>query len=494
MKHQFFWFYLVLLILPNLPTQAQGIFNEYKKKKEQSFKSYQNTKQKEINEYRIKKNLEFAKYIANKWETIQVFKGYETKIYPKPIDPIVIPNNNIPQLEISKIPIKGIIPVAPSPILTNPVKLPPLQKNEPDNSKTQILFLGTPCYIRLNNQLKFSLKGTSENEISQIFKKLSNTEYNELFEDCAQIYQDLRLNGWATLLLCQTISEKLLGKSNEAIILQTYFLTQLGYDARMCSFKNRLYLMTTTTEKVAHYYYVTIDSKPYYIWDLSYQGEQVNTYRKNMKDAICPIDFEQPTEMLIEYNPTETKTITSKRYPSASVSVKVNKNLINYYRTIPRFSGKPWNIYARQALETPCYRELIPQLQNVILNKTEAEAANILLNWVQTGFEYKTDEEQFGFEKPFFKEEVIYYPYCDCEDRSILFCYLIKQMLHLDVVLLYYPGHLTTAVQFNTNIKGDYIQIDGKKYIICDPTYIGAEIGRCMPNFKKSSFDVIKTK
>lgn len=80
MKHQFFWFYLVLLILPNLPTQAQGIFNEYKKKKEQSFKSYQNTKQKEFNEYRIKKNLEFAKYIANKWETIQVFKGYETKI------------------------------------------------------------------------------------------------------------------------------------------------------------------------------------------------------------------------------------------------------------------------------------------------------------------------------------------------------------------------------------------------------------------------------
>lgn len=45
------------------------------------------------------------------------------KYNPKPIDPIVIPNNNIPQLEISKIPIKGIIPVAPSPILTNPVKI-----------------------------------------------------------------------------------------------------------------------------------------------------------------------------------------------------------------------------------------------------------------------------------------------------------------------------------------------------------------------------------
>lgn len=159
---------------------------------------------------------------------------------------------------------------------------------------------------------------------------------------------------------------------------------------------------------------------------------------------------------------------------------------------MPTFSGKPWNIYARQALETPCYHELIPQLQKAIQNKTETEAANILLNWVQTGFEYKTDNEQFGFEKPFFKEEVIYYPYSDCEDRSILFSYLIKQMLHLDVVLLYFPGHLATAVRFNNTVKGDYVQVNGEKYIICDPTFVGAEIGRCMPNFKTVSFDVIE--
>lgn len=490
MKRIYYFICLIFLIQPYVC--AQNTFEEYKKQKEQAFKSYQTKKQKEFNEYRKKKNLEFAKYIANKWETMQVFKGKATKILPKPVDPIVAPDTPTPDFDITEIPIKDIIPSKPSPILDNPVKLPPLQEKEPLNTKTQITFLGTPCYVELNNQLTFSLNGTSEKEISRIFNKLSDSKYDNLFKDCAQIYQEMKLNGWATLLLCKTISEKLLGKSNEAIILQTYLLTQLGYDARICNYKNHLYLMTTTTEDIARYYFITLNHKPYYIWDLNYRGEQVSTYKNNMKDAICPIDFDHPTEMHLTYAPTTIKQIKSKRYPSAIASVKVNKNLIDYYNMMPVFSGKPWNIYARQALETPCYRELIPQLQTAIKNKTETEAANILLNWVQTGFEYKTDEEQFGFEKPFFKEEVIYYPYCDCEDRSILFSYLIKQILHLDVVLLYFPGHLATAVHFNNIVKGDYVLVNGEKYTICDPTFIGAEIGRCMPNFKTASFDVIK--
>lgn len=491
MKRIYYFIFLIFSVQSYL--YAQNTFEEYKKQKEQAFKNYQTEKQRKFNEYRQKKNLEFAKYIANKWETMQVFKGKATKILPKPINPIVAPDTPTPDFDIAEIPIKDIIPAEPTPIPDNPVKLPPIQEKEPLNTKTRIIFLGTPCYVELDNQLKFSLKGTSEKEISRIFNQLSDSKYDNLFRDCARIYQDMHLNGWATLLLCQTISEKLLGKSNEAIVLQTYLLTQFGYDARMCCYKNRLYLMTTTTEDISRYYYLKLDNnKPYYIWDLSYKGEQVNTYRNNMKDAVCPIDFDNPTEMRLSYVPTNSKQITSARYPSATASVKVNKNLINYYTKMPTFSGKPWNIYARQALETPCYRELIPQLQKAIQNKTETEAANILLNWVQTGFEYKTDNEQFGFEKPFFKEEVIYYPYSDCEDRSILFSYLIKQMLHLDVVLLYFPGHLATAVRFNNTVKGDYVQVNGEKYIICDPTFVGAEIGRCMPNFKTVSFDVIE--
>jgi hypothetical protein len=110
---------------------------------------------------------------------------------------------------------------------------------------------------------------------------------------------------------------------------------------------------------------------------------------------------------------------------------------------------------------------------------------------VQTAFEYKTDPEQFGREKPLFPDETLFYPFSDCEDRAILFAYLVRHMLGLDVVALDYPGHIATAVMFSTDIAGDSIVFHGKKYIICDPTYVNADVGASMPEFKNVKPNVI---
>lgn len=51
---------------------------------------------------------------------------------------------------------------------------------------------------------------------------------------------------------------------------------------------------------------------------------------------------------------------------------------------------------------------------------------------------------------------------------------------------------MATAVCFDENIDGDYITVSGKKYIICDPTYIGASIGLAMSQFKNVAAKVLK--
>ena len=111
---------------------------------------------------------------------------------------------------------------------------------------------------------------------------------------------------------------------------------------------------------------------------------------------------------------------------------------------------------------------------------------------MQTAFQYQTDDEQFGYEKPFFVDEVFYYPYCDCEDRSILYSYLVRTLMGLDVVLLDYPNHIATAVCFDENVSGDYLMVEGKKYVVCDPTYIGASIGNAMPQYRDVAAKVLK--
>lgn len=115
----------------------------------------------------------------------------------------------------------------------------------------------------------------------------------------------------------------------------------------------------------------------------------------------------------------------------------------------------------------------------------------MLINFVQTAFVYEYDEKVWGGDRAFFADETCYYPYCDCEDRSILYTRLIRDLLGLKTALVYYPGHLATAVHFTEKIQGDYLLLNGESFLICDPTYIGAPIGMTMPDMDNKKAKVI---
>lgn len=150
-----------------------------------------------------------------------------------------------------------------------------------------------------------------------------------------------------------------------------------------------------------------------------------------------------------------------------------------------------WSIYANTPLSTQSVEMLYPVLKENLKGKTQLDAVNRILNFVQTGFVYEYDDVVWGHDRAFFADETLYYPYCDCEDRSILFSRIVRDILGLKVLLVYYPGHLYTAVHFNEEVKGDYITLENDKYIVCDPTYIGAPVGRTMPNMDNSGATVI---
>jgi hypothetical protein len=64
--------------------------------------------------------------------------------------------------------------------------------------------------------------------------------------------------------------------------------------------------------------------------------------------------------------------------------------------------------------------------------------------------------------------------------------------LGLKVVLIYYPGHLAAAVHFTQpGVTGDYVMVKGQRYVICDPTYIGAPVGATMPNMDNRQAKII---
>ena len=68
----------------------------------------------------------------------------------------------------------------------------------------------------------------------------------------------------------------------------------------------------------------------------------------------------------------------------------------------------------------------------------------------------------------------------------------MRDLAGLDVVLVNRPGHLATAVAFADEVEGDYFTVDGRRYTVCDPTYIGASVGMTMPQFKNVDAKLVK--
>lgn len=120
-------------------------------------------------------------------------------------------------------------------------------------------------------------------------------------------------------------------------------------------------------------------------------------------------------EQQLEGGLTDSRTIVSRKYPEISVASRVPAALIDFYNTYPAFltGDNPlsqWVNYAECPLAEATKENLYPTLRDRFTGDSKAEAAGKLLNWVQTGFQYATDEQVWGYERPFFGEETLFYP------------------------------------------------------------------------------------
>lgn len=192
----------------------------------------------------------------------------------------------------------------------------------------------------------------------------------------------------------------------------------------------------------------------------------------------------------------DTRMLQSRRYSDFAAEVRINRELLDFLGGYPssEVEGNKmtcWAMYARTPISSAVKESLYPKLKSLLSGVPKGEAANRLLDFVQTSLEYEYDDVVWGDERIFFSEESLFYPYCDCEDRSILFSRLVRDLLGLDVALVYYPGHLATAVCFDEDVQGDFLMIEGRRFVICDPTYINAPVGKSMPGLDNSSIEVI---
>ena len=486
-KTLFFSLSLVLSFFAMAQTDLEKSFEQFKAESEKNFSSYEQEQQRKFDEFRRRVNQDFARMLGEKWEKEEVKEAIPIPKLPEPIKPVVKKKEE-PKQEAKQIEIKEIKQVPEKHETPQPI-VPIVKQENVEMEQFSFDFYGTNCKVDWQDDMKFSLSSVNEPSVAEAWKLLSTQKYDGLIADCLNIRERLELCDWAYIELLDKMAKGVLGENsqNEIVVLKMFLLTQSGYKIRIAKCNSTLTLLMPAKEEIYGYSYLEFDNQRFYVLNKKLRGSFEVFKLEFPEEKLLSMQMNQLPK--ISENKSEKKTFASKRYENVKVSVAPNTNLIDFYTEYPH---SDWNYYSQASLSSSVKRDLYPVLKSIIEGETQIEAANILINFVQTAFEYKTDDEQFGYERTLFGDELFYYPYSDCEDRSVLFSILVRELLGLDVVLLHYPGHLATAVNFTEQAEGSFMTIDNKMYFICDPTYIGANVGEVMPQFGNVPAEIIR--
>lgn len=476
---------LLLIIVP-MKAQDKESYADFKNKKKEQMQHFADSVKQDYYQFRQKANEEYAQFMRQRWEEFQAMKGEPTPDIPGPPKPF----KREDETPLPGLPMK-LGKVTPKPTPVEPLKRPeaPVITNTPTMPTFGFSYYGTPLTVHLDNSLKIKLNGISENAVADAWTQLASEMSEVLLEDCLALRDELALGDWAYHCLLRKLAEQYLGKNtNEAVVMETFMLAQSGYMVRIARKDNRLVLLMPFDGVVYEMSYLHIDGNRYVVLDQE-RGGSLSVFNHSFTDNERVFSLRMTELPKLAVKASTQRTFTSQRYSDLSVTLSTNQNLMDFYNDYPHCDCA---YYSWAGLSGEVKAKLYPMLRKGIEGKSQIEAANRIINFVQTAFDYMTDGDQFGYERSLFADESFFYPSNDCEDRAILFSILVKELLGLDVVLLHYPRHMATAVNFTEEVSGSYFNMDGKKWFVSDPTYIGANVGECMPQFRNTSPEVHK--
>jgi hypothetical protein len=489
-----------MLIIP----ASYGAPDDFEAWRRQQMQGVQDVK-KEFQEFKEKQDREFADFLKSQWRDFDTFQGKVRIKEPKPklvpvavvptptpIKPAAKPAKPTPE-PVKPAPDVKPAPVAPvvvAPILKPVPPPPPPPQPKPVPLAADILelaFYGNAVSFPFDPQWKkYRLPGGAKPEaMSAFWATMSGSKYEPTVEAMNQTRNDLKLDDWGHVALWRDVVQSLQpDRRAEQNLLLWYFLVKSGYDVRLGYAGNDVHLFVAVRQQVFSTKYTAVGKQTYYAILAPDLGKSIGafyTYEASYPVKLKALDLNAASTGF-------TKTVAAQRelafeYKGRTVkfSVPYDRRLVQYMSSYPQ---SEFALYFSTDGSPLLRQALLAELKKYTATMSEDEAANFLLTFVQKSFAYKTDEDQFGYEKYFFVEESLHFPYSDCEDRSVLFAWLVHELLGMKAVGLLYPGHMTTAIALKQPKPGAAtIEHQGQRYVIADPTYIGASVGMSMPSY-----------
>lgn len=493
---------LLLLFFSGLsnPLQAQDPDRDMRKK----FDDFRRQIEGDFKAFRDSIDAEFVRFMRDNWEQFQVFKGQESPLLPnKPEDQPTAPENakDNNSEKIGNNP-KRIDPEPELPPLPERKKELPEGNRNMDEKLDDMLnqpqmmsgsFYTDNIRFSYDQAYQYQLGRPYGEGIPKAWEQLASARhFKQLYREINLMADAKQLNDWGYLQLARTVARSMFPNSvDQQVIFTCFVLNKSGYQVKMGYTNNSVFLLVPSYQQVFEKPYLTIEGVYFYVFTFGRnldRNASIVTYKGQYGNSDRRIDFTFKRPMRLSSQTKQKRLSFDYNYQTYQVNVNYNPTLVDFYQDMPHVD---FEVTLSSPLSETAYASIKNTLMPLLQGKSQRDQVNIILRFVQKAFAYKTDQDQFGREKYFYPEELMHFPYSDCEDRSAMFSTLVRNMLGLEVIGLIFPNHLATAVRFNENVEGDFLEHQGKRFVICDPTYIGADVGMCMPRFKNAEVTLV---
>jgi hypothetical protein len=264
-------------------------------------------------------------------------------------------------------------------------------------------------------------------------------------------------------------------------LLHWYLTVSAGLDTRLAHARPGYVLLYASDGMVYQVDFLARNGRAYYVHDPA--GRFAGESRLHSYDGQAPglgVELQFAFARLPRTSPRPT--MRTLRWELAGedrvIDVPVDQQLVAFLASVPQ-TDLPSQFGA--GLSKPALDALRQGLAPLLDGHGRNGQVAVLLHMVQHAVPYATDDDQFGREDFLYPDESLFYPAADCEDRAALFAVLVRELVGADVVGLDYPHHIAAAVALDDDAPGDRFTHRGIVYTVCDPTYIGAGLGRSMP-------------
>ena len=494
---------------------AQKDYEEWRKEQRQKYQEYLNEQDKA-----------FLKFLKRQWTSVDVEAEMGSPVDDKPADiPTVGELDGAAQSSASDSEEGATSELDPAPtdpqgpdqdpesddLNADPADPPPQPQTSSsgrsrsevesgsDMSTAALRFFGVPTSVPYASSITPSLDGEpGKTSIRSFWQAMAKQDYSPTLEGVQAQREELGLSDWGYYVYLRNLGDQLYQKnglasgSNAATLWTWFMMMKSGYAVRVGYRDDNVFLMLPVDRQIYNRPQMYLNDQRYYLM-VEGGGGSLRTYEGQHEEADQVLRLDQRILPALEGSTKQRSASFSYDGERYTIEFSYDTAVLAYLQAFPNVElSVLFEAGASPVAQTSLSESLRPHLEG----RSPRQQLTFLLRFVQFATEYKRDRENFGEERFLFPEESLAVSASDCEDRAVLFAYLVRTLLDREVVGLEWPSHIATAVRVGEGLEAASedrtLTVDGATYIMADPTYIGSSLGMEMPLVENKDPDIIQ--